>query len=137
MTTKPDKATIKSRSSKVLRFAHPFYTDIPPEARPVVSGIGQRMTDYVVTKLEPVPAPQRDTAMQLEEIIGINGAAEVMQAGALIFHATGDTGQIQGDLQQVVADAMTADYTIQHPGKSPAFFLHLGDVNYYNNNDKG
>jgi hypothetical protein len=32
---------------------------------------------------------------------------------------------------------MTGDYDISRPEKSPAFFLHLGDVNYYDNTDRG
>jgi hypothetical protein len=32
---------------------------------------------------------------------------------------------------------MTADFDITKPEKSPAFFLHLGDVNYYDNTDRG
>jgi hypothetical protein len=40
-------------------------------------------------------------------------------------------------MQQVVADAMTADYNIAQPTLSPAFFFHLGDVDYYDNTDQG
>jgi hypothetical protein len=32
---------------------------------------------------------------------------------------------------------MTKDIDIAHPAASPAFFLHLGDVNYYDNTDSG
>jgi hypothetical protein len=37
----------------------------------------------------------------------------------------------------MVADAMTSDYDISSPKTSPAFFFHLGDVDYYDNTDKG
>ena len=40
-------------------------------------------------------------------------------------------------MQEYVADAMAADFDIAHPERSPAFFFHLGDVNYFDNTDKG
>jgi hypothetical protein len=126
-----------SEDNSVGRFAHPFYTTTPPDQRPIISGVGQRMTDYVAIKLEKIPKPQRKPVMTLEEVIGTQGAAEIENFGSITFHAVGDTGHEDGEMQQMVADAMTADYDITHPEKSPAFFLHLGDVNYYNNTDLG
>ena len=134
---KNNAATAKASSTEVLRFAHPFYTNKPVEERPEVKGIGKRMNDYIKTQLEPIPVPIREPTMMLSEIIGDEGVTEIQQAGALIFHAVGDTGTESGNPQQMVADAMTADYVISNPATSPAFFFHLGDVNYYENNDKG
>ena len=130
--------TQKASSKEVLRFAHPFYTTTPLDERPEVAGIGNRMTDFVKTQLEPIPAPIReDQTMMLAEIIGDAGVAEIEQAGVLIFHSVGDTGMQTGNTEQMVADAMTADYNIADPAASPAFLFHLGDVDYYNNTDLG
>lgn len=130
------KATVKHHTT-VHRFAHPFYTDTKPKDRKEVPGAGKRMTDYVATKLEKIPEPLREPTMTLEEIIGKDGVTGIQQFKSISFHAVGDTGEPKGDSQQMVADAMSEDYNASHPHSSPAFFLHLGDVNYYENNDKG
>jgi hypothetical protein len=128
----------KSNSpAELSRFAHPFFTDVPIKERKEIKGL-TRMTDFVKTKLLPIPDPIRNPpVMGLDEVIGSTGVAEIKNAGAIIMHFTGDTGELAGNSQQMVADAMTADYDISHPEKSPAFFFHLGDVDYYDNTDKG
>lgn len=130
-------AAQKGSAGQVLRFAQPFYTDVPIGQRPVIDGIGTRMTDYIKTLLEPIPDPFRDPKMLLAEIIGDKGVQEIQQAGAIKFHAVGDTFSAAGNMQQMVADAMSADYSPTKPATSPAFFFHLGDVIYYDNTDKG
>ncbi len=129
--------TQKSLTSDVLRFAHPFYTPTHVDQRPVVNNIGTRMTDYIKTQLEPIPKPQRNTAMMLADIIGDDGVDAIKNAGVLRFHSVGDTGMQTGNTEQMVADAMSEDYDPSKPTSSPAFFFHLGDVNYYNNTDLG
>src|ERR1700745_291082 len=109
-TKKPvkKKSVLKNPKTNVHRFAHPFYTDVPVHKRKTVPGVGNRMTDYIATKLEQIPAPLREPTMILEEIIGKTGASEIEQSGSITFHATGDTGEPKGDTQQMVADAMSA-----------------------------
>jgi hypothetical protein len=78
--------------------------------------------------------------MSLDEIIGLQSSASIAASGSIIFHAVGDTGHAGGsteDMQEYVAAAMTKDFDIANPDASPAFFLHLGDVNYYDNTDSG
>jgi hypothetical protein len=131
------KKKIKAASKKPLRFAHPFFNppgDLKKTGKPVPM---KRMTDYVQTKLLPVPAPLRDPTMILEEIIGAQGVQAIEKTGSIQFHAVGDTGHENGLNQELVAEAMTLDYDTMHPEKSPAFFLHLGDVIYFDNTDKG
>ena len=86
------QATVKKKTSQVLRFAQPFYTTTPVENRPTIPGIGKRMVDYLATQLQPIPAPLRDPSMALAEIIGDAGAAAILSSGSICFHATGDTG---------------------------------------------
>jgi hypothetical protein len=129
--------TTKSSPAEVLRFAHPFYTVTPIGERSVIKDVGSRMTDYIKTQLLPVPKPTRDPTMLLSEIIGKAGVSEIESAKLITFHAVGDTGIETGNTQQMVADAMSSDYNVTHPSTSPAFFFHLGDVNYYDNTDKG
>ena len=127
----------QSGTGKILRFAHPFFTKIPAEERTVVPGVGQRMIDFIATKLLPFPDPQREPVMMLADIIGQKGVGEIELNKSITFHAVGDTGHENGHMQELVAEAMALDYNPALPAKSPAFFLHLGDVIYYDNTDKG
>lgn len=130
-------ATIKQNKGQILRYAHPFFTNVPPSKRKSIPGIGKKMTDYVSAKLEKIPAPQRSTPMTLEDIIGPKGVVEIENAKSISFHAVGDTGNESSTMPEMISHAMSLDYYIQHPGTSPAFFLHLGDVDYYDNTDNG
>jgi hypothetical protein len=132
----PKKST-KPGEDKIMRFAHPFFTSTVPDQRVAIPGIGNRMTNFVAGKLLPFPDPLRDPTMVLADIIGAKGVAEIEANKAIRFHAVGDTGHENGQMQELVAEAMTQDYDTGQPGKSPAFFLHLGDVIYYDNTDKG
>lgn len=137
MSAKPAPTKLKPGSQKILRFAHPYFnpsTDLKKTAAPV---IGKRMTDYVQNKLLPIPPPQRNPMLTLDEIIGTDGVKAIETAGSITFHTIGDTGHENGIIQELVAEAMTLDFDTTHPEKSPAFFLHLGDVIYYDNTDKG
>ena len=127
----------KGKTGKILRFAHPFYTNIPPGKRKFIPGVGKRMKDYVATKLENIPPPLREPTITLAEIIGQQGITEIEAMKSITFHTVGDTGHENGQMQEFVAAAMAQDYNPDHPEKSPAFFLHLGDVNYYDNTDQG
>jgi len=118
-----------------LRFAHPFFTTTPPKRRRPTP-FGRRMIDHVQSKLQPIPKPRRDPMMTLADIIGPDAAAAIEKSGALRFHSTGDTGRSADSPQGQVAAAMTADYDIQHPAQSPAFFFHLGDVIYGHSKDQ-
>lgn len=137
----PAKAKSKTPKTSIYRFAHPFFTTTPVEDRATVPGVGKRMTDHVEDTLLPIPTPIRNPpTMSLDDIIGPQNAQDVANSGSMIFHAVGDTGHTGGsseDMQEYVADAMTNDYDIAHPAESPSFFLHLGDVNYYDNTDSG
>jgi hypothetical protein len=119
------------------RFAHPFYTTLPKQNRKSVPGVGKSMSAYAATKLEPIPAPLRDPTMTLADIIGATGASAVQASKSITFHAVGDTGTLGTAVQQFVSDAMSTEYDPANPDSSPAFFLHLGDVIYYDNTDKG
>jgi Calcineurin-like phosphoesterase len=121
----------------VHRFAHPFFTDKPVAERATVPLVGKRMLDYIEKTLLPFPPPQRDPTMTLADIIGTEGVHQITTAKSMVFHSVGDTGHNGGKGEEIVARIMSADYDPGKPATSPAFFLHLGDVNYYDNTDKG
>jgi hypothetical protein len=132
------KGPVKAPRVKPQRFAHPFFTNTPIAKRAKAGGAGKRMTDYVATKLEPIPAVKRDPpVMTLDQVIGQQGVKEIIAAKSISFHSVGDTGHENGQAEELVAEAMALDYDPAHPETSPAFFLHLGDVIYYNNTDQG
>lgn len=135
--SKKSKPSKPAPSKKIFRFAHPFFTAAPHRSRLAVLPAGTRMADYVQTQLLPIPAPLRDPTMTLDEVIGPDPVAAIDKTGSINFHALGDTGHENGLNQELVAEAMAADFDISHPETSPAFLLHLGDVIYYDNTDKG
>jgi hypothetical protein len=135
--SKSNHSIPKLRNEKIMRFAHPFFTNTPPDQRTKIPGIGNRMTNFIANNLLPFPDPQRDPTMTLADIIGTQGVQEIVANGSITFHAVGDTGNENGQMEELVSEAMALDYNPASPGKSPAFFLHLGDVIYYDNTDKG
>jgi hypothetical protein len=91
------------------------------------------MSEFIQAKLGPIPRPSPAAAtMNLGDIIGKQGIDEITAAGAILFHAVGDTGRPGGAYQdqETAADIMTSDYDVAVPARNPAFLLHLGDVIY-------
>jgi hypothetical protein len=89
-------------------------------------------------KLAPIPFPAPrggvEPVLTLEQVFGPAGAATIKaitQAGQMVFHAVGDTGNTRGpDPQNEVADKMLSDFDEKQVPDKPIFFLHLGDVIY-------
>lgn len=129
-------AKTRAKTPEPLRFAHPFFTPTPLSQRTDVPGVGTRLLNYIQGNLEPIPAPTRDPLFTLADIIGQAGSGQIQASGSILFHTCGDTGRGANSPQGVVADAMTSDYDTAHPGTSPAFFFHLGDVIYGINKDE-
>ena len=120
-------------SPQPLRFAHPYFTTIPPAQRKLGKGFGQRMTDYIQGTLSPIPAVKGNSTFTLADVIGQAGSDGIAAAGQIVIHIAGDTGVPEGDTetkQVLVANAMSRDYNAASPHTSPAFFLHVGDVIY-------
>jgi predicted phosphodiesterase len=129
---------ITTGNKKPLRFAHPFFTTTPKEQRAAIAGVGNGLAKYPSTALllEEIPPPKREPIMQLDEIVGTDGMNEIVASGSITFHAVGDTGS-PDTMTEKISSAMAADYNIANPAASPAFLLHLGDIIYYDNTDKG
>ena len=92
------------------------------------------MLDHIQGTLHPIPPINRNNAQwSLDEVIGKQGTDAIQAAGKIIIHLAGDTGVPETDHeteQVLVADAMSKDYLVNAPERSPAFFFHLGDVIY-------
>jgi hypothetical protein len=47
-----------------LRYAHPFFTSIPPAQRVESSHVaGKRMSDWTIKQVGPIPAPKRTPSL--------------------------------------------------------------------------
>jgi Calcineurin-like phosphoesterase len=114
------------------------------------------MRDQVKDELEPIPDLTDDPVWTLAQVVGSERAAQIEAAGAVRFHAVGDSGAGKypidkgggalhfGEVspqvvnaQHAVAQAMNRDLNASLPGSSPAFFFHLGDVVYFDNTPAG
>src|SRR5579864_1147273 len=130
MTTKEAKAgTPTGHTRPPGRYAHPFFTNTPPELRTPVHGY-KRMIDFSKQQVGPVPKTLRDGQMDLSEVIGAPGVKEIQDVGEIRFQALGDSGVGMAHEAEQVSDAMAGDYKAGAGGLNPAFLLHLGDVIY-------
>lgn len=147
MPPKKNKAKKKTPATKnkpaaptePLRFAHPFFTTTPKSKRRLVPNVGQGLAQYPshALLLEAIPTPKRQPpTMTLDEIVGSSGLAGAQKAGSITFHVVGDTGS-PDTMTEIISNAMAADYDIAHPETCPVFLLHLGDIIYYDNTDRG
>jgi len=75
--------------------------------------------------------------MKLNDIVGNDAAKQIEDSKKMTFHVGGDTGDPTDDMQQPIADLMSLDYNVKNHLESPSFFLHLGDVIYYDNTTEG
>lgn len=89
------------------------------------------------TKQYPRPFPvakQAEPTLTLSDAYGAHGPAVVtaiQNAGQIVFHSVGDTGNVTGPADQnLVADKLTSDFDETDPRAVPSFFFHLGDVIY-------
>jgi len=125
--------TRSAAKSTPLRYAQPFYTTTPPDKREKSPATGTKnLADFASAKLGPIPPPSRTPIMDLKDIISDQGVADIQAAGAIRFHAVGDTGRVGGvdASQEQVSDAMSSDYSPSAANHNPALLIHLGDIIY-------
>ena len=84
------------------------------------------------------PPPTNNVNLNVPlDIILPEANAKIERAGAMVFHAVGDTGGIKGtEVQEALAAVMVKQIedsrANQPPVDEPLFFYHLGDVVYFN-----
>lgn len=82
------------------------------------------------------PLPAGDLTLALTTFLP-NIQKDAKTAGKLVFHAMGDTGGVHGtEAQDAVAKAIEGQIDGSAAGDKPSFFFHLGDVVYFNGEDK-
>jgi Calcineurin-like phosphoesterase len=97
-----------------------------------------KILDSQKGKLQPRPFPPvkgiDEPVLPLAQALGNKGnqiVSEIQQAGQIVFHALGDTGNTKGPRDQgKVADKMVSDYNEGDSKAVPSFLYHLGDVVY-------
>jgi acid phosphatase type 7 len=74
------------------------------------------------------PAPYR---FDLSQLLSADDIKNITDAGVMVWHTVGDTGDYRGQQQDFVAAMMTQDAQNLPANNKPAFFYHLGDVIYF------
>src|ERR1035438_8503717 len=80
--------TSNKAQTQPLRFAHPYFTNVPPAQRPVHEAYGQRMTDHIQGKLNPIPPVKGDSLFTLADVIGQAGSDGIAAAGHITHPIT-------------------------------------------------
>lgn len=88
-----------------------------------------QLPHYPFQPLPPArPLPYR---FDLSQLLAAEDIEQIEQAGVMVFHTVGDTGDYRGQQMDFVAEMMTTDSQNQPDNGKPAFFYHLGDVVYF------
>jgi hypothetical protein len=82
---------------------------------------------------QPLPPPNGAPPYRfdLTQLLHPEDVQKITQAGKLVFHSVGDTGDERGKEMDFVARMMTDDYDESADHAVPAFYYHLGDVVYF------
>jgi acid phosphatase type 7 len=82
---------------------------------------------------QPLPTPNGSAPYRfdLSQLLHPDAVGQITNAGMLVFHCLGDTGDSRGTQMDFVAAMMTQDYDASAGGAVPAFCYHLGDVVYF------
>ena len=82
---------------------------------------------------QPLPTPrgQAPYRFDLSQLLDAEAIGRITEAGKLVLHTVGDTGDYRGKEMDFVAAMMTADYDASPANAVPAAFYHLGDVVYF------
>jgi acid phosphatase type 7 len=99
--------------------------DFPTQAAPQI-----QLPHFPFQPLPPPngPAPYR---FDLSKLLSAGDIKSIKDAGVLVCHTVGDTGDFRGRQQDFVSQMMTLDSQNSASNKKPAFFYHLGDVIYF------
>ena len=113
------------KSAPAHRFGQPRPSVTPPHATqsPLFAG----------STFQPLPAPTGPAPFRLDlSEIAPDAVRAAEKAGGLTFHMVGDTGGVKDpNPQLLVAQGLERDAAASGPYGRPAFFLHLGDVIYF------
>lgn len=101
-----------------------------PSAGFPVQAQGFKLPHY---PFQPLPTPNGPAPYRfdLSQLLAAEDIANISNAGVMVCHTVGDTGDERGQQQDFVAQMMTTDAGNSADDRKPAFFYHLGDVIYF------
>jgi hypothetical protein len=124
----------------------PVFAQPQPTADPTTFVVKHPSDDAVYKEIDklnaegkiqplPFPAPRGgvEPVLTLEQVFGGNAKAiaNITAQGQIVFHATGDCGNVSGPkTQNEVTDKLLSDFNEAHPMETPQFAFLLGDVIY-------
>ncbi len=90
-------------------------------------------TQLPVYPFQPLPPPNGSSPYRydLSQLLTADDVKRITNAGVMVLHTVGDTGDYRGQQQDFVAAMMTQDAQSLPANDQPAFFYHLGDVVYF------
>lgn len=138
----------------------PFNNPLHHGNLPVSAQLSSRLDAFNKSKaevdVEVIEVLDDNPVWDLEHVLGSDAVESIKATGQLAIHAVGDTGfdsfpiRKESDepqfgmvnprfrsAQASVIEAMTADCDPNNIERGPAFFLHLGDVIYFDNTEAG
>jgi hypothetical protein len=105
---------------------------------PPISGDGFRVQAAAAFKpphfpFQPLPPPNGPFPFRfdLSQLLSAEDVKRIKDAGVLVCHTVGDTGDQRGQQQDFVAAMITQDAEASPGDRKPAFLYHLGDVVYF------
>jgi acid phosphatase type 7 len=119
-------------SFKTGRGAGKRQSYIPPitAAKFPVQATRDQVPSYPFQPL-PTPLGAAPYRFDLSQLLSAADVEQITEAGVLVFHTVGDTGDYRGQQQDFVAAMMTYDAQSLANNRKPAFYYHLGDVIYF------
>jgi len=106
------------------------HNDVGKPRRPVGDPIAA-LKD--MTRFEPIPQPAPQQLSVPFEVFDPKANAAAQEAGKLVFHSVGDVGGVNGTAtEDAIAVAMEDQLSAAVENSQPAFLYILGDVVYFN-----
>jgi acid phosphatase type 7 len=107
------------------------FADVRPSADIILNTAVAKTSQEQVIQPLPVPRPTGELALDLADVISADAIKTITNNQKMVFHTVGDTGGVQiPNPQLAVADSMVVDLDLPN-GNAPSFFMHLGDVVYF------
>jgi|SRR5271165_172734 len=120
------------RSFSTGKGAHKRQSHLPPISGATLQ-VQSARAQFPTYPFQPLPPPNGPAPFRfdLSHLLTADDVKRITDAGVLVFHTVGDTGDYRGQEQDFVAEMMTQDAQDLPDNNKAAFFYHLGDVIYF------
>jgi hypothetical protein len=105
---------------------------LPPISGPTLQ-VQAKRAPLPAYPFQPLPTPNGPAPFRydLSNLLTADDVKKITDAGVLVFHSVGDTGDFRGEQMDFVSAMMTHDANTLPDNQKPAFYYHLGDVVYF------